>query len=200
MYAASTVATASELAPKTRARRRAHTTSWMSPAAPDSANTPASAGTIQPGSWPGSPPRRGTGRQGSCRATRRSSGGRIPRPDWMCRRALVATTRTVDLPRPRSWRRRVSVHRMVGMRHPARRLGAILAALVLSGVPAGGRAAETSHDATSHHSFADVEHWKSVFDDPARAAWPKPVALVRPLELRPGMTVVDLGAGRGYFR
>ena len=79
------------------------------------------------------------------------------------------------------------------------RLRTILVALALTGVAAAGVAAEASHDATSHHSFADVEHWKSVFDDPARAAWQKPEALVQALELRPGMTVVDLGAGTGYF-
>lgn len=52
-----------------------------------------------------------------------------------------------------------------------------------------------SDDATSHRSFADVEHWSSVFDDPKRAAWQKPAELVAALGLRTGMTVADLGAG-----
>lgn len=55
------------------------------------------------------------------------------------------------------------------------------------------------HDATAHHSFADVEHWQTVFDDPARDAWQKPTALVNALAVRPGMVVADLGAGTGYF-
>ncbi len=57
------------------------------------------------------------------------------------------------------------------------------------------------HDATpgSKHSFADVGHWVSVFDDPARDAWQKPDDVVRALALRPGMRVADLGAGTGYF-
>ena len=62
-------------------------------------------------------------------------------------------------------------------------------------------AEEPSHDATpgSHHSFDDVEHWVSVFDDPARDAWQKPRELVAALGIRPGMAVADLGAGTGYF-
>ena len=54
-------------------------------------------------------------------------------------------------------------------------------------------------DATTHHAFDDVTHWSQVFDDPARDAWQKPQAVVSALGLAPGMTVVDLGAGTGYF-
>ncbi len=57
----------------------------------------------------------------------------------------------------------------------------------------------TSDDATSRHSFEDVEHWTSVFDDPDRDAWQKPAELVRALRLSPGMSVADLGAGTGYL-
>ena len=64
---------------------------------------------------------------------------------------------------------------------------------------AAAEAPPPSHDATSHHSFADVDHWVSVFDDPARDAWQKPAAVVRALEIGRGMTVADLGAGTGYF-
>src|SRR5262249_18819738 len=60
-------------------------------------------------------------------------------------------------------------------------------------------AAERRHDATSHHSFADVAHWSAMFDDPSRDAWQKPAEVVAALGLRPGMTVADLGAGTGYF-
>jgi ubiquinone/menaquinone biosynthesis C-methylase UbiE len=56
-----------------------------------------------------------------------------------------------------------------------------------------------THDATSHQSFADVDHWAAVFDDPGRAAWQKPEEVVRALGLRAGMTAADLGAGTGYF-
>lgn len=56
-----------------------------------------------------------------------------------------------------------------------------------------------AHDATARHSFEDVEHWKRVFDDPARDAWQKPAELVAALGLAPGATVADLGAGTGYL-
>jgi SAM-dependent methyltransferase len=55
------------------------------------------------------------------------------------------------------------------------------------------------HDATSHHSFADVEQWRAVFDDPKRDAWQRPDEVVRALALWPGACVADLGAGTGYF-
>jgi len=56
-----------------------------------------------------------------------------------------------------------------------------------------------SDDATSHHDFADVEYWGSVFDDPARDAWQKPKELVAALDIRRGSVVADLGAGTGYL-
>src|SRR5438552_18597200 len=55
------------------------------------------------------------------------------------------------------------------------------------------------HRASSPHSFADGEHWSTVFDDPSGDAWQKPAELVAALGLHPGMTVGDLGAGTGYF-
>jgi ubiquinone/menaquinone biosynthesis C-methylase UbiE len=59
--------------------------------------------------------------------------------------------------------------------------------------------AQAHHDATVRHSFADVQHWIAVFDDPARDAWQKPAEVVQALEIRRGMCVADLGAGTGYF-
>jgi ubiquinone/menaquinone biosynthesis C-methylase UbiE len=74
------------------------------------------------------------------------------------------------------------------------RAGAVVLLLLLACA-----AAERRHDATSHHSFADIAHWSAVFDDPSRDAWQKPAEVVAALGLRPGMTVADLGAGTGYF-
>jgi cyclopropane fatty-acyl-phospholipid synthase-like methyltransferase len=50
-----------------------------------------------------------------------------------------------------------------------------------------------------HKRFERADDWSPVFDDPARAAWQKPDEVVALLGLRPGMTVVDVGAGTGYF-
>lgn len=49
------------------------------------------------------------------------------------------------------------------------------------------------------HRFDDAAHWASVFDDPARDARQKPDEIVAAMAITPGMTVVDLGAGTGYF-
>lgn len=49
------------------------------------------------------------------------------------------------------------------------------------------------------HRFDDVARWTAVFDDPARDAWQKPDEIVALLDVTPGMTVVDLGAGTGYL-
>jgi predicted methyltransferase len=54
-------------------------------------------------------------------------------------------------------------------------------------------------DATETHRFDDAARWAKVFDDPARDAWQSPDLVVRLLELKPGQTVADIGAGTGYF-
>ena len=54
------------------------------------------------------------------------------------------------------------------------------------------------HD-TKHHRFDDPEKWAEVFDDPERNAWQQPAKVVAALDLSPGMTVADVGAGTGYF-
>jgi ubiquinone/menaquinone biosynthesis C-methylase UbiE len=52
---------------------------------------------------------------------------------------------------------------------------------------------------SAHHGFSDVEHWAKVFESPERNKWQKPDEVVRELNLKPGETVVDIGAGTGYF-
>lgn len=54
-------------------------------------------------------------------------------------------------------------------------------------------------EATSHRRFDDVEYWSGIFDAAERAAWQRPIELVRALGLAPGSVVADLGAGTGYF-
>lgn len=55
------------------------------------------------------------------------------------------------------------------------------------------------HGGGMHHGFKDVARWIKVFDHPERDQWQKPQAVVSALQLEPGMSVVDIGAGTGYF-
>lgn len=50
-----------------------------------------------------------------------------------------------------------------------------------------------------HHDFSDVERFAAIFDDPERDAWQRPAEVSALLQIEPGMTVADLGAGTGYF-
>ena len=79
------------------------------------------------------------------------------------------------------------------------RRGLVVHAMVVLGVALYVPVAAGPHDATTHHAFDDVEHWTSVFDDPARDAWQRPDEIVHALDLKPGAWVADLGAGTGYF-
>jgi ubiquinone/menaquinone biosynthesis C-methylase UbiE len=45
----------------------------------------------------------------------------------------------------------------------------------------------------------DLERRISVYDDPARDEWQKPLTVLDFLGVEPGDTVADLGAGTGYF-
>jgi cyclopropane fatty-acyl-phospholipid synthase-like methyltransferase len=49
------------------------------------------------------------------------------------------------------------------------------------------------------HRFENADHWAKIFDEPHRDDWQKPADVVGALALAPGMTVVDIGAGTGYF-
>ncbi len=50
-----------------------------------------------------------------------------------------------------------------------------------------------------HHDFSDVDKWLERFEGPDRDAYQKPAYLVELMAIEPGMNVVDLGAGTGYF-
>lgn len=62
-------------------------------------------------------------------------------------------------------------------------------------------AAPTPHEHSSgaEHAFPDPQTYAKHLDDPKRDAWQKPEEIVALLQIRPGMTVVDLGVGTGYF-
>ncbi len=49
------------------------------------------------------------------------------------------------------------------------------------------------------HRFEHAEQWAREFDDPSRDAWQKPEIVVAAMQIAPGMTIADIGAGTGYF-
>jgi ubiquinone/menaquinone biosynthesis C-methylase UbiE len=49
------------------------------------------------------------------------------------------------------------------------------------------------------HRFDDPERYAKSFDDPSRDAWQMPGRVIEALNIRPGQTVADIGAGTGYF-
>ncbi len=49
------------------------------------------------------------------------------------------------------------------------------------------------------HRFENAEEWAKRFDGPSRDVWQKPADIVALMEIAPGMTVADIGAGTGYF-
>jgi len=51
----------------------------------------------------------------------------------------------------------------------------------------------------ARHSFENAELWSKRFDAPGRKDWQKPEEVIELMEIEPGMTVADIGAGTGYF-
>jgi cyclopropane fatty-acyl-phospholipid synthase-like methyltransferase len=62
-----------------------------------------------------------------------------------------------------------------------------------------GSHAGKSHEHGLHKDFSNAEEFSAHFDDPARDAWQRPDELLDSMQIAPGSTVVDLGAGTGYF-
>ena len=70
-------------------------------------------------------------------------------------------------------------------------------AVLLASVPVAAQTVATPHDA--HRMHGNSAAYIAALEDPARDAWQKPHEVVVALDLKPGETVADIGAGSGYF-
>src|SRR5690349_4785693 len=76
----------------------------------------------------------------------------------------------------------------------------VLAALVaMLALAMSSASVAQGHAEGAPHEFHDAQYWAKIFESPARAKWQKPDEVVKGLDLKPGQTVVDIGAGTGYF-
>ncbi len=86
----------------------------------------------------------------------------------------------------------------------------LLALVTALGAGCNGRSAENptqtaeeagvhEHSTGSERRFPDPQSYADRLDDPERGDWQMPEQVVERLDCRPGMTVVDLGSGTGYF-
>lgn len=66
---------------------------------------------------------------------------------------------------------------------------------------AGAAEATPAHEHSSgaERGLPGVESYAHRLDDPGREEWQKPDEVIELLSCQPGMTIVDLGAGTGYF-
>lgn len=78
---------------------------------------------------------------------------------------------------------------------------ALILTVLLTALTSNAQAAGADvHDASGMtHDFSEVERFAARFESPERAAWQRPDQVVSSLELKPGQSVADIGAGSGYF-
>jgi ubiquinone/menaquinone biosynthesis C-methylase UbiE len=73
----------------------------------------------------------------------------------------------------------------------------MIPALCVALLGAQDAAPRTTHE--MHAVHRDSKAYIAMLEDPGRDAYQKPDEVVKALELKPGVTVADVGAGSGYF-
>jgi predicted methyltransferase len=64
---------------------------------------------------------------------------------------------------------------------------------------AEAEAAPLEHSTGAERGLPEIQTYAGRLDDPSRNGWQKPEEVIALLDCPPGATVVDLGAGTGYF-
>lgn len=65
--------------------------------------------------------------------------------------------------------------------------------------PGHGSHPHAAHEHGFHKDFSDAKAFSASFDNPERDTWQQPEVVLDLMKIAPGSTVVDLGAGTGYF-
>jgi ubiquinone/menaquinone biosynthesis C-methylase UbiE len=79
-----------------------------------------------------------------------------------------------------------------------RRITQAAVAITIAVAIAGSASAQVHTDSV-HHRFDDASHWAQIFDSPERVEWQQPDKVVEAMKLHDRQTVVDIGAGTGFF-
>lgn len=82
--------------------------------------------------------------------------------------------------------------------HARPRLSLAVAATLALALPAAAQDHARSHE-EMHRLHQDTKAYIAMLEDPGRDAYQKPGEVVDALDLRPGETIADIGAGSGYF-
>lgn len=75
----------------------------------------------------------------------------------------------------------------------------VLGVCACAWMPACATTTQERETPAYHHRFEHAEQWAKELDDPSRDSWQQPDRVVAAMQVAPGMTIADIGAGTGYF-
>jgi ubiquinone/menaquinone biosynthesis C-methylase UbiE len=87
---------------------------------------------------------------------------------------------------------------MIGMSAPGRLPSTSGAFLLLAGLAAAQDPTPRSHE-EMHRLHGDPKAYIAMLEDPKRDEYQKPDEVLAALQIKPGETIADIGAGSGYF-